>query len=190
MSGSLSRRGLLTGAAAIAGVTALPRLTACAGIVHVVVDERLPHSAGFAGGVRALRVHRISALDDLCHRWYTGLRRTVLAEGGSIAGLTTWMDYVVMRSCAAEIGYASAFHADHVPAGQTLEHAVYARPDVLAPLASAGGSRTWARALGQALASGDHLRSRFVPGRIFSAAAVSASPGPFRMVTWLFAPRD
>jgi hypothetical protein len=110
MSGSITRRGVLSGAAGIAGLTALPSFLTSASaarsaISHVVVDDRFAHSAAFAGGFGGSRIHHVNALDDLCNRWYTGLRREVLAEPGHIAGLTTWMDYVVMRSCAAEIGY-------------------------------------------------------------------------------------
>jgi hypothetical protein len=110
MSGSITRRGVLTGAAVIAGVTALPSFltpasAARSAIGHVVVDDRLAHSAAFAGGFGGSKIHHVNALDDLCNRWYTRLRREVVADAGHIAGLTTWMDYVVMRSCAAEIGY-------------------------------------------------------------------------------------
>jgi hypothetical protein len=113
MSGSITRRGVLTGAAVIAGVTALPAFltpagTARSAIGHVVVDARLAHSAAFAGGFVGANIHRVDALDDLCNRWYTRLRREVLADGRHIAGLTTWIDYVVMQSCAAEIGYRGA----------------------------------------------------------------------------------
>jgi hypothetical protein len=136
MSGSITRRGVLTGAAAIAGVTALPQFLHLSregrtAIGHVVVDERLSQSAAFASGFDGSRLHAISALDDLCNRWYTQLRREVLASSGAIAGLTTWMDYMVMRSCAAEIGYAGAFHAEHVPGRGFLEHQVTAHPDLL-----------------------------------------------------------
>jgi hypothetical protein len=118
MSRSLTRRGVLMGAAAIAGVTALPHclsgLAAAPGAIgHVVVDARLAQSAAFAAGISGSRIHTVSALDDLCNRWYTRLRRQVLADVRSIAGLTSWMDYVVMRSCAAEIGYVGTFHAEH-----------------------------------------------------------------------------
>jgi hypothetical protein len=130
MGRSLTRRGVLTGAAAIAGVTALPKLlhlrtieaaaatprTQRAAIYHVVVDGRCAASACFASGFHQPRIHVVSALDDLCHHWYTRLRTEVLANAGHVAGMTTWMDYVVMRSCAAEIGYRRAFHADHVDA--------------------------------------------------------------------------
>jgi hypothetical protein len=56
MSGSMTRRGVLTGAAAIAGVTALPqflnaRPAGRSAICHVVVDERLTQSAAFAAGI-------------------------------------------------------------------------------------------------------------------------------------------
>jgi len=110
MGGSITRRGVLTGAAVIAGVTALPLFltpasAARSAIGHVVVDDRLAHSAAFAGGFLGTSIHHVDALDDLCNRWYTRLRREVLADARHIAGLTTWMDYVVMRSCAAEIGY-------------------------------------------------------------------------------------
>lgn len=113
----MTRRGVLTGAAAIAGATALPqflsaRPSARSRIGHVVVDARVPHSADFAAGFSGSRIHTVSAMDDLCNRWYTQLRRQVLADAASISGLTTWMDYVVMRSCAAEIGYVRTAYVE------------------------------------------------------------------------------
>jgi hypothetical protein len=171
----MTRRGVLTGAAAIAGVTALPQFLnahpAVRGVIgHVVVDERLIHSAAFAAGISGSRIHTVSALDDLCNRWYTQLRRQVLAEGGHIAGLTTWIDYVVMRGCAAEIGYVGTFHAEH--------------------LVGAGGVQytSWAQAMGAALAAGAHLRPGFVPGVQFSAMAWPAAAHG-RLMSWVFSPR-
>jgi hypothetical protein len=125
MSRSLTRRGVLMGAAAIAGVTALPHclsgLAAAPGAIgHVVVDARLAQSAAFAAGISGSRIHTVSALDDLCNRWYTSLRRQVLADATAIAGRTSWMDYVVMRSCAAEIGYRGSFYAEHRSAAAQL----------------------------------------------------------------------
>lgn len=128
MGGSLTRRGVLWGSIAIAGVTALPKLlqlpTVLAAaatpraqrpaIYHVVVDGRCAAAAAFASGFHRPRIHPVSALDDLCHQWYMRLRTEVLADAGHVAGMTTWMDYVVMRSCAAEIGYVRAFHAEHL----------------------------------------------------------------------------
>jgi hypothetical protein len=175
MSGSITRRGVLTGAAVIAGVTALPPILTSArsgrsAISHVVVDDRLAHSAAFAAGFLGANIHHVDALDDLCNRWYTRLRRELLADAGHIAGLTTWMDYVVVRSCAAEIGYGGAFHAEHLPG--------IARPQL------------WAQALGEALASGAHLRSHFVPGQLFGATTTAVSSDHVRMVTWVFSPRN
>lgn len=133
MSGSTTRRGVLAGAVAIAGLTALPRFLNPSSIRHLVVDERLAHSAAFASGFGGSRIHRVSALDDLCNRWYTKLRKHVQADAGHLAGLTTWLDYVVMRSCAAEIGYGRTFYL-----ATTLDH-----------------PQSWAQAMGRALASGD-----------------------------------
>ena len=126
MSGSITRRGVLSGAAAIAGVSALPAFLAPASaarsaIGHVVIDDRLARSAAFADGFVGANIHHVDALDDLCNRWYTRLRREVLADARHIAGLTTWMDYVVMRGCVSEIGYrelssatTAATSSDHV----------------------------------------------------------------------------
>jgi hypothetical protein len=190
MSGSMTRRGVLTGAAAIAGMTALPQfLGARTAFGHVVLDERLAQSARFARGIDATRTHWVGALDDLCNRWYTQLRAAVLADGAHIAGLTTWMDYVVMRSCAAEIGYAGAFHAEHIPSGAArLTHAVTAHPDLLLALTRLVQPESWAEVMGESLASGAHLRSRFVPGEVFSGVADVAA-GQVRMVSWVFSPR-
>lgn len=125
MIGSMTRRGVLTGAAAIAGVSALRYFPSAhptdhSVIGHVVVDERLSDSATFAAGIPGSRIHAVSALDDLCNRWYTSLRRQVLADATAIAGRTSWMDYVVMRSCAAEIGYRGSFYAEHRSAAAQL----------------------------------------------------------------------
>jgi hypothetical protein len=131
----------------------------------------------------------VGALDDLCNRWYTQLRASVLADAGHIAGLTTWMDYVVMRSCAAEIGYAGAFHAEHIPAGAArLTHAVTAHPDLLSALSRLVQPQSWAQVMGEALASGAHLRSRFVPGEVFRGTTDVAA-GHVRMVSWVFSRR-
>jgi len=114
----MTRRGVLAGAAALAGATALPRILCAADIGHVVVDERLAQSAAFARGFAPARIHPVSALDDLCNRWYTRMRKEVRADARDIAGLTHWMDYVVMRSCAAEIGYGRTVYTEHREAGQ------------------------------------------------------------------------
>ncbi len=113
MGNSLTRRGVLTGAAVIASAAALPKFLRHTPIAHVVVDQRLPSSAAFASGFHSPRIHAVSAVNDLCQYWYTRLRAEVLADAGHIAGLTTWIDYVVMRDCAAEIGYSRQFHAEH-----------------------------------------------------------------------------
>jgi hypothetical protein len=169
MSGSITRRGVLAGAAAVAGVSALPALLAPtrSAIGHVVVDERLAHSVAFASGFRGPDFHLVGALDDLCNRWYTRLRREVLANAGHIAGLTSWIDYVVMRSCAAEIAYRRAFHAEHLP-----------------------DTQFWPQALGEALASGAHLQPHWSSGRVFGASTAAVATGPLRMVTWVFSPRN
>jgi hypothetical protein len=136
MSGPVTRRGVLAGAAAIAAATALPPLLQASratrlAIGHLVVDERLVQTATLTGHAAAPRVHTVGALDDLCSRWYRQLRREVLAtNGGLIAGLTTWMDYVVMRSCAAEIGY--------------VEQAMSAHRELAALLARLAARESWA----------------------------------------------
>ena len=113
----MTRRGVLTGAAALAGMTVLPRFADASRIGHLVVDERLAPVATLARGFSAARIHRVGALDDLCNRWYTSMRRAVLADARDIAGVTHWMDYVVMRSCAAEIGYVRTAYTEHREAG-------------------------------------------------------------------------
>jgi hypothetical protein len=117
MNESMTRRRVLAGAAALAGVTSLPIFASTSAMGHGVVDDRLAHSAAFARALNVSRIHRINALDDLCHRWYTQIRKEVLADGRHIAGLTTWMDYIVMRSCAAEIGYVRTAYTEKTQAG-------------------------------------------------------------------------
>ena len=130
----MTRRGVLVGAAAIAGATALLQLlpsrrqTIAAG--HLVFDERLIQTPHFAGRAAGLHTHTVSALQDLCNRWYTQLRRQVLSDGAPVAGLTTWMDHVIMRDCAAEIGY--------------VEHAASSYPELSALLRQLEIRESWA----------------------------------------------
>jgi hypothetical protein len=162
MSESITRRGVLAGAAALAGMTALPQLLHGSAIGHVVVDKRLAHSAAFAAGFDIPRVHHVGALDDLCNRWYTRMRREVLADTRHIAGLTTWMDYIIMHGCAAEIGYRGSFHSEH--------------------LASPDSTPSWAQALGRSLARG----ARPAVGAVTGTVAADE----VRMVAWVFSPRS
>jgi hypothetical protein len=155
----MTRRGVLTGAAALAGVTSLPQILNASAVGHVVVDDRLAQSAAFASGFQGARIHRVSALDDLCNRWYTRMRQAVRADGRQVAGLTSWLDYIVMHGCAAEIGYRSTFHNEHLT-----------QPD---------SAQSWARTMGQALASGAHLPPHSVSG---------GAPDHVRVVTWVFSP--
>ena len=121
----MTRRGVLVGAAAIAGATALLQLlpsrrqTIAAG--HLVFDERLIQTPHFAGRAAGLHTHTVSALQDLCNRWYTQLRRQVLSDGAPVAGLTTWMDHVIMRDCAAEL--AQLKQGGEIPDAQQLNAA-------------------------------------------------------------------
>jgi hypothetical protein len=187
----ITRRGVLAGAAAIAGASAVPQVLRQqrAPIAHVVVDERLPAAAAFAAAIAGARVQKVNALADLCHRWYTQLRPQVLAVAAPVAGLTTWMDFVVMRDCAAEIGYRTEFHAEHVPGAAGLEHRVSARPELLRQLLRIDAPTLWPQALGAALARGAHLYSRSVPGQIYRATTADVTAGELRMISWVFSPR-
>jgi hypothetical protein len=162
MSESMTRRGVLTRAAALAGVTALPQWLHGSAIGHVVVDERLAHSTAFAAGFDGPRRHPVNALDDLCNRWYTRMRRQVLADARRVAGLTSWIDYIVMHGCVAEIGYRGSFHAEQ--------------------LASADATQSWAQALGQSLASGAHPA--------VTAFTATGASDDVRLVAWVFSPRS
>ena len=162
MSGSITRRGVLTGAAALARLASLPGILNASAIGHVVIDDRLAHSAAFVGGFDGPRIHRVSALDDLCNRWYTRMRRQVLADARQIAGLTAWIDYIIMHGCAAEIGYRGSFHSEH--------------------LASPDATQSWAQALGQALACGAHPADK--------ACTAAGASDDVRLVAWVFSPRS
>ncbi len=158
----MTRRGVLAGAAALAGVSSLPQFLHGSVIGHVVVDERLAHSGAFAAGFDGPRRHPVNALNDLCNCWYTRMRRQVLADTRPIAGLTSWIDYRVMYSCAGEIGYRGSFRTEH--------------------LVSPDSTRFWAQALGQALASGAQPAVK--------AVAAAGATDQVRMIAWVFSPRS
>lgn len=188
MTAALTRREVLVSGACIAGVAAInPQLAHAAANTYlscVVGDARRSESAAFVAGVANHTRRHLDIADDLCRHWYRGLSNAIVAERGMIAGLTTWMDFEVMRGLAREAGLQLQFRGDHIPLADGMEHQLSIDAGALAALQDARAP--WPTALGmwlthnaQGLTCDMELQCRG------TTAAISAQNA--RLVSWLFA---
>jgi len=115
--GIVSRRHILVGAASVAGLAALGPLVprALSGIHLVLTDPRLPQSPLFRASIGD-DVQHVALEADIGQQWYAGLRETV--RGRTVAGLTSWIDYVVLSDCAREQGLRVVSSRSATPAGR------------------------------------------------------------------------
>ncbi len=117
MSERFSRRGVLVGAAAVASAAAVGvRLYAAepaTALSLLVTDRRFDESKRFAATLAGSARRQLDIADDVCRHWYGSIRDRVAAEQGDLIGLTSWIDYEVMRGCAAEAGYVCRSQRTH-----------------------------------------------------------------------------
>jgi hypothetical protein len=112
MNPAVNRRDLLTGVAAVAGAAVLPRIELGVEplrLAAVVVDRRYPELRQFHETLQGSAARVIDAA-DLCRHWYGD---NMVEAGMAIAGLTTWIDFIVMRGCARETGLPTTLIGDH-----------------------------------------------------------------------------
>lgn len=113
--GALTRRGVLAGAAAVAGVAALGPLVSPPPppAIHLAItDPRFERARLFLEGIGPV-ARRIAAGPDLCRQWYDSIRS--LVAGRPFAGVTTWIDFLVLQGCAREQGLICSRHCVHAP---------------------------------------------------------------------------
>lgn len=113
----ISRRLMLTGATALAGVAAFDPLLrnsiATERYSALITDARFEASRRLKIALDPHARRHVDVSQDLCAQWYGFLRETVARERAPMAGLTTWIDFIVMQGCAREAGLRSLFVADH-----------------------------------------------------------------------------
>jgi hypothetical protein len=110
----VNRRDLLAGAAVIAGSVVLPRMdfkVEPAPLSALLIDRRYAESRSFGEALQKSAVRVIDVSEDICRHWYGG---NMISAGAAIAGLTTWIDFVVMQGCAREAGMSVMFESRHV----------------------------------------------------------------------------
>jgi hypothetical protein len=189
--GPFTRRDVLK-SAAVAGVAALAPLLPCAPGAHpllpqlVITEPRFAESRPFLAGIGSA-VPQVQAGLDVCRQWYDSLQQLASRHRGAVAGLTTWIDFLVLRGCFGEVGFRCRYHGEHAPrAGDgVLSHTVFGDGVLMAALIEA--AHDWPRTLGTALVSGREP----VAGAVMYTGAVAGvrPPGHMRLVSWLFAPR-
>ena len=187
--GSLTRRGVLAGAAAVAGIATLGPLSRAAA-PHpalprlAITDPRFAESSVFVAGIGS-GVRHVQAGLDICRQWYDFLQPLTQQCRGAVTGLTTWIDFLVLRGCLGEAGLVCRYRGEHAPrtGDGMLVHTIFGDDALIAALIDA--AHDWPRALGAALAAGRGPAGTAVA----SAVAAVRPPGHMRMVSWLFSPR-
>ena len=170
----------------MAGVATLAPLLPRAVVPYLVITEqRFVESRLFRAGIGADVLH-VQAGADVCRQWYDSLRQLARPDRGAVAGLTTWIDFLVLRGCLGEAGFRCHYRGEHAPrAGDgMLTHTVFGDGVLMAMLIDAAD--VWPRVLGAALAAG---RGPVAAAAVHAGCAGVRPPGHMRVVSWLFSPR-
>jgi hypothetical protein len=112
----VNRRDLL--GLAVAGVAlAIPRLSMAIGprLMSVIYDERYPDARAFAEHYRIRGAASFPTRGDGTGLWYCDSGSVLRKKGRAVAGLTTYSDLVIARSCGRELGLRLAFEASDRP---------------------------------------------------------------------------
>ena len=122
----MNRRGFLkTSVGLSAGLLHRPASAAASPrIAAAIYDERFIRAQAFAKRLRRDGVILFATRGDASTLWYGALGTLLARQGGKIAGLTTWPDLVIARSCGRELGLRLAFEqsaSDRTLIGWLLE---------------------------------------------------------------------
>lgn len=146
---TITRRGVLAGASGALALTLTPALARGALVPGVVLyAPRSEPSRRFAEVLAARGALAVALTGDLVRQWHDGLRTTVAGNGGELAGITPWSDYVVARGLAAELRRHVRFEARHDLGRNGVSHCLPAR--YCAPVQSGAADR-WPERLAQVL---------------------------------------
>ena len=181
MKHGVTRRDLLAGIAVTTGAVLWPRGIPAQPLRFsaLVTDRRYPQLQPFHDSLQGAAVRLIDVSEDLCHHWYGGGLR---AAAPVIAGLTTWIDFLVMHGCAREAGLSVVFEGHHAcEADRTIAHACSHDMSECTGLASPVWPESLAHWIGSGLWQGTASPSRH------GVAGADASGLRMRWVSWVIA---
>jgi hypothetical protein len=122
-------------------------------IAAVVYDERYSDCRSFADILARRGATPFPVNGDCGRLWHGALREHLVANRGSVAGLTTDCDFVVSRICGRELGLSVVYEGAHDSRGSSdVTHRLRSTPyqrKIVAALGRDGSS--WAEALAQSL---------------------------------------
>jgi hypothetical protein len=81
----------------------------------VIYDERYGDACAFADHFRIQGAATLPTRGDGTGLWYGGSGNILRQKGTAVAGLTTYPDLVIARSCGRELGLRLAFEASDRP---------------------------------------------------------------------------
>ena len=93
--------------AAKLGAAVAPPITAA------IYDERHPDARAFAAALQRGGVTPFPVRGDLIGLWYGDLGTLLRRQGGRVAGLTTYADFAIARSCGRELALRAIVEATH-----------------------------------------------------------------------------
>jgi hypothetical protein len=189
MTQQITRRAVLVGTASavsIATISSLHSVTLNPNFFSAIItDARCDESQAFLGGMIGKTVRNIDVREDPCGQWYRFLREAVIAEEGALAGLTTWIDFEIIRRCAFEVGLHCKTRGDHAPVGPNrVVHTLTGGLTRLGPLLTSPHADPWPAILATGLSRNDCGSSPFaaIP-RTFESSNPSRRSG--LLVSWI-----
>jgi hypothetical protein len=109
MDKNISRRGVLIGAAAVAGVATLGvHAYAAKGgtpVSLLVTDTRFEESKRFAASLARSARKQLGVAGNVSAKWFGTLCKGVMGKPGTLTGLTTLRDFNVIKACATRAGF-------------------------------------------------------------------------------------
>ncbi len=185
---TLNRRTLLLGAAACGALAALRLNTSEApGSAWVVVEEANESSLRFAEAYTRAGAIPLLLDGDVMHFWRNRLLPAVTEQRRPVAGLSSWLSYLALRSCAPEAELRVRHEARHDSGAVGTVHAVKSGPLVDTPQWAAQLARLeqaeWPEAVARAL-----LGAAARPGAARLSATLApgaASQADTTLISWL-----
>jgi hypothetical protein len=100
----MTRRGLLRASATL-GLAALgPAEAGASAVAAVLYDARFAEARALAARLGGLGVPAFATRGDAAGLWYGALGARLRRRPGWVAGVTTYPDLVIARSCGRELG--------------------------------------------------------------------------------------
>ena len=184
----MHRRNFVKTAAALAGIAAIPGVSArafAAPIAAVIFDERYADARHFADELVRRGARPFATRSNVARLWYDAAGRNIVPDGTRLAGFTPYSDLVVVQWIVACWNSRVLYEGVHdARRATTVSHSLTSatgHPQLVAALS--GSSPNWPRALAAALCCSELAGARNRRTTIMGKA-IRSNDFPGTLVSW------